>query len=437
MNLLTDNIEHVFRRYMVTAFGSALITSIYSLVDMVCVGQFEGPAGSAALSCIAPIWSIFVSLGMLLGIGGSVRMSFCRGEGRKTDGDRYFTVSVLVSLFLSAVITAPALRFEEEIIRLFGADDSLIGVAMAYTHWLLPAIPIFLIGQVLIAFIRNDGAPGVSTAAILTGGLINIVLDVWFVFGLEMGAGGAGLATVLGQTVAFLILCSYFFRRRCALRLVHPIRFFRSALESIQAGFSPFLVDISYGISVAMFNNQIMRYGSAVELAVYGAAANIAITFQSLFYGVGQALQPIASINFGAKQLSRVQQVFRLAVRTAVCMSLLFFAVAELIPDVLLRIYMDVDASVLSVGPAIVRRHAAAFLLTGTNVVLSYYLQSVLQNGKSLLLSLSRGFLFCALFLYALPAIFGLDAIWWTMPLTEACTLLLAWFLLRKRHVFL
>ena len=432
MNLLTDNIHHIFRRYMFSAFGSAIITSIYSMVDIICVGQYGGPDGAASLACITPMWSIFMSIGMLFGIGGAVRMSLCRGEGQPADGDQYFTAAVSTALLVSILLTTGSLICHESILRLFGADDSLIGGAMSYSRWIFPVIPFFLMAQVLSAFIRNDGAPMLCTAGILAGGILNIILDIFLVFGLDLGLAGAGIATAIGQTVSVLILCSYFFQKRCRLRLVKPIRFLRSMWESILAGFAPFLVDISYGVTVALFNNQIMYYGSSVELAVYSTVSNVAIMFQSLFYGIGQALQPIVSVNFGAKRGDRVQAVFRLALRAAVIMSILFCLISELIPGLLLRLYMDVSDAVMAVGPSVVRTYSISFLLMGINVVASYYLQSVLKNGQSVLISVSRGFLFCSLFLFALPSLFGLNAIWWTMPLTELCTFLLAWVLLRR-----
>ena len=433
MDLLTSDIKKVYRKYMFSAFGSAIITSIYSMVDIICVGQYEGKVGAAALACIAPMWSIFISMGMLFGIGGAVRMSFCRGEGRKAEGDRYFTAALVSALVLSAMVCVGTLLFGEEILRLFGADDTLLPCAMAYTRWVFPVMPCFMVAQVLSAFIRNDGAPLLCTGAILTGGILNMILDVLLVFGFDMGSSGAGLATAIGQVVATLILCAYFLQKRCGLRLMRVRGFFRLALESLQAGFAPFVVDISYGIAVALFNNQIMRYGSDVELAVYGTVSSIALIFQCLFYGVGQALQPIASVNYGAGKQERVRQVFRLAMGSAAIMGALFFLVSELIPGPMLRLYMDVDDSVMAVGPSIIRAYAASFLVMGINIVASYYLQSVLQSGKSVLLSLCRGFGFCALFLYALPAVFDLGGIWWTMPLTELCTFVLALGVMKPR----
>lgn len=435
MDLLNDRIGRLFRKYLIAACGSALVVSIYTMVDIICVGQYEGPNGAAALACVTPIFSVFISLGMLLGIGGAVHMSLCRGEGRQQDGDRYFVISLLTGLVLSVVLTVFGMVYCEEILRLMGADDALIGLAMAYSKYVFPTFPCFLFGQLLIAYIRNDGAPLLCTAAVITGGVLNMFLDVFLVFTMDMGAAGAGLATGIGQTVSVLVLLTYFFRKSCRLRIIRPVRVGKTLRQIVTSGFAPFIVDLSYGFAIALFNNQIMSYGTATELAAYGTMANIAITFQCFYYGVGQALQPIVSVNYGAGQRERVHQVLSMALKTTAVMSVLFFAAVQVFPTQLLGIYMDVTPEVLAIGPGIMQRYAVAFLLSGFNIAISYYLQSVLRSGQSVMVSLCRGCLFLVPFLYVLPLPLGITGLWWAMPLTELCTALVAvWFLRRDKH---
>lgn len=436
MDLKNGNITSIYLKYLFAAFGSTIVSSIYTTVDIVAVGHYEGPDGTAALACINPIWSIFMSTGMLFGIGGSVVMSICRGEGKKKEGDRYFTAALILAAVASLMITITGMVFREPMLRVFGADDALLPYALDYMQWIFPVIPCFLMGQFLMAFIRNDNSPVLCTAAIISGGVFNIFGDVFFVYVLDMGISGAGLATAIGQVIAIAILCSYFFTKKCSLRLATPEKFGKTAFEILRTGFAPFIVDISFGLSVMLFNNQIMRYGSATELACYGTVSNIAIMFQSLFYGVGQALQPIVSTNFGAKKYDRVKKVLRLSMITAVIMGLLFFAVSESIPALLLRFYMTVNDEVIAVGPRIMRIYASSFLLMGINVVAGYYLQSVLKTKASVTVSLLRGFVLCTIFVYALPAIFGFGAIWWTMPLSELLVAILAIFTIRKYSSF-
>lgn len=423
MDLLNGNIRTIYVKYLFAALGSALIVSIYSSVDMIVVGQYEGPAGTAALSCVQPMWSVIIALGLLMGIGGSVMLSIARGRGDEDGGNRFFTAAILAGGAVTVAVTLLFALFRAQLLTLFGADETLLPYCMAYTFWLNLAVPFFLMGQILSAFLRNDGAPFLATAATVTGGVFNMFGDYFFAFPCNMGISGAGLATFLGQVIAVAIMLPRFFSKKSALRLLHPTDLAGDVKAVVSAGFSPFIVDISVGVTVALFNNQIIRLSDANHLAVYGVLTNCFVLFQCLFYGVGQALQPIVSINHGALQRGRIRQVLSLAMGTALVMGILFFALVECFPAGILRLFMRVTPPVLAIGPGILRIYAAAFLLMGFNIVASYYLQSTLKNNQSLIISLLRGVVLCAALAFLLPALFGFDAIWWAMPATEALTL--------------
>ena len=432
MDLLNGKIRPIYLKYLFAALGSALIVSIYSLVDMVAVGQYEGPLGAAAMACLQPMFSLFIALGLLFGIGGSVMLSIARGKGDEDNGNRFFTVSVVAALVVSAVVTLLFVLFREFFLTLFGADAELLPYCMNYTFWLTMAVPFFLMAQVLSAFLRNDGAPFLATLSTILGGCFNIFGDIFFVFTCDMGIGGAGLATFLGQVISVAVLLIHFFRKKNTLRFVRPAAIFPDLKAVTSVGFSPFIVDISLGVTVAIFNNQIIRLSDADHLAVFGVLSNCIVLFQCLFYGVGQAAQPIISINHGAHQQERVRHLVRLSMITAVIMGALFCGVTELFPRAILRLFMDVTDSVLAIGPAILRTYAVAFLLMGVSIVAGYYFQSIMKNGQSLLISLLRGFFLSAALVFLLPAVFGFSAIWWAMPLTELITLVISVILVRK-----
>ena len=105
MDLLTGNVRKLYFKFLSAAFGSALISSIYGMMDMAMVGQYQGPDGTAALAVVAPVWNVIYSLGLLMGIGGSVIFSTKRGSGMSADGedDRYFTAAVIGSVILAAL----------------------------------------------------------------------------------------------------------------------------------------------------------------------------------------------------------------------------------------------------------------------------------------------------------------------------------------------
>lgn len=174
MKLLNGSIRPMYFKYLSAAFGSAMITSVYSIVDTAMVGQYHGPEGTAALAVVAPVWNIIYSLGLLMGIGGSVIFSTKRGSGTGGGSEnQYFTASVLGAVLLSLLAWAGILGLERPILTFFGADEALLALAQRYMLPIKYVFPLFLFNQMLAAFLRNDGDPGRATAAVLAGGIFS------------------------------------------------------------------------------------------------------------------------------------------------------------------------------------------------------------------------------------------------------------------------
>ena len=361
MNLLTGNIRQAYFRYLSAAFGSALISSIYYLVDMAMVGQYQGPDGTAALAVVAPVWNIAYSLGLLTGIGGAVLLSTARGSGQSRHANECFTAAVVESVFFALLSWIVIGIWSAPMLRLFGADDALLPLAEAYLRPIRVVMPLFLFNQTLAAFLRNDNHPGLATAAVLAGGIFNIIGDYVFVFTFDMGVMGAGLATSIGAAITFVVMLTHFFSRRNTLRLVRPARMFRLFGQLSVTGFSSFFLDIAMGILTVLFNRQIMKYYGASALAVYGIIVNISTIVQCCGYSVGQAAQPILSINFGAGQWKRISQVLKYAVLSAGGFGLLWLLVELLFPNGIVRIFMTPTEAVLAIAPQILRSYGLSF----------------------------------------------------------------------------
>lgn len=301
MDFLTGKIKTLYFKYLAAAFGSALITSIYSIVDMAMVGQYHGPEGSAALAVVAPVWNIIYSFGLLMGIGGSVLFSAIRGkaEGSEKQSNEYFTCSVAGSVVLAAIIWLGVIFFDRELLMVFGAQGGTLELARSYVAPIKPAIPLFLLNQMLAAYLRNDKNPALATGTVLSGGIFNVFGDFFFVFTCDMGAYGAGLATAIGSAITFVVMLTHFFTRKNTLRLVRPANPLKKLGKICVTGFSTFFIDVAMGLLTILFNRQIMRYLGTDALAVYGVIVNISTFAQCCAYSVGQAAQPIISTNFG------------------------------------------------------------------------------------------------------------------------------------------
>lgn len=184
MDFLNGRIKTIYFKYLSAAFGSALITSIYSIVDMAMVGQYHGPEGSAALAVVAPVWNIIYSLGLLMGIGGSVLFSTVRGraDGSIGESNEYFTASVIGSVILAGAIWLIIIFFDRNLMVIFGAQGNTLTLAREYVLPVKAAIPFFLFNQMLAAYLRNDKNPALATGAVLAGGIFNIFGDYFFVY---------------------------------------------------------------------------------------------------------------------------------------------------------------------------------------------------------------------------------------------------------------
>lgn len=275
---LTDKIRPIYFKYLAAAFGSALISSIYGLVDTAMVGQYQGPTGTAALAVVAPIWNIIYSLGLLTGIGGSVLFSTLRGESPDNEkkSNEYYTAAIL----------------------------------------------------------------GTSVLGLLA----------W----------------------------------------------------------------------------------AAVILSVYGIIINISTFVQCCAYSIGQASQPIISVNYGAGQKDRIGEVLKYALGTAAVFGILWTGAAELIPNVFVRIFMTPTDSILRIAPGIIRSYGISFILLPFNIFSTYYFQAMMKPSTAFVVSVGRGAVISGILIYLMPLVAGASSIWFAMPITElVVAIYVAWMMKR------
>ncbi|MDO5336890.1 MAG: MATE family efflux transporter [Eubacteriales bacterium] len=421
MDFLIGKVKPMYFKYLTAAFGSALISSIYGVVDMAMVGQYQGPNGTAALAVVSPIWNIIYSLGLLMGIGGSVLFSTLRGESKENQkkSNEYFTAALIGVVTLAIVTWVIVIFFDRELLLLFGAEETLLPLARKYIFPVKFVVPSFLFTQLMAAFLRNDGNPGLATKAVLFGGIFNVLGDYFFVFVLNMGIMGAGLATAMGSVFSLLMMLTHFRSRKNTIRLEKPTKLF-SMLKTISiTGFSTFFIDVAMGILTMLFNRQILKYLGTEALSVYGIIINISTFVQCCAYSIGQASQPMISTNFGASQGKRIVQILKYALGTAAVFGLIWTALAELVPNLFVRIFMTPTEEILAIAPSIIRSYGLSFLLLPLNVFSTYYFQALMKPTTSFIVSVSRGALISGILIHILPAMAGANAIWFSMPLTE------------------
>ena len=419
MELLTGKIRPLYFKYLVAASGSALVASVFGMVDAMMVGRYHGPIGSAALAVFSPLWSIVFCLGLLAGIGGSVLFAAQRGCGNEKDAQQYFTLSIFYGIVLSAIAIALIGIFQDPLFRLFGADDELLILAKLYLKPILFAIPCCVFSNILSAYLRNDNNPNLATAAVMAGGLFNCVGDYVCVFTLDMGIFGAGVATAIGQYIGIFIMLTHFFRKTNTLRFVRPTGMLQKLTSISVTGFSTAITDLAMGIIGILFNRQIMKYLGSDALGIYGILTQVTAFAQCLAYGAGQAAQPIISQNYGAGQTGRIKECTKYGLYTCVVMGIFWVGIMLLFPNAIVNFFMEPTTAVAAMAPGILRAYGIYYLLLPFNIFATYYFQAMMKPNLSMIASLARGVVISGGLILLIPTLTGAEFIWYAMLITE------------------
>ena len=243
-----------FLRYTSLNVMGMIGLSCYILADTFFVSKGLGAKGLAALNLAIPVYNFINGSGLMIGMGSGIRYSILKSQKQEKRADQVFTHGLILTACLAAVFFLLGLFASEQIAAMLGADETVFQMSRIYLPVILLFSPMFMMNNLLLCFVRNDGAPQRSMTAMIVGSLSNVVLDYIFIFPLEMGIFGAVLATGFAPLISILILSPYFIRKknqfhpvRCSLRL--------KILGQIVSGGLPSLItEVSSGIVILVFN---------------------------------------------------------------------------------------------------------------------------------------------------------------------------------------
>lgn len=429
LDLLESDIKKVFLKYLVPSVGGMLGVSLYVLGDTMVVGRGIGSTGLAALNISIPIINVFHGLGLLFGMGASTAISISRGRGEEEQVNNIFTIAMILSLLTGIVFTLVRVFFLDELSMLLGASKDTFEMSRDYLGVLMSFSVMFLLNYTLTVLVRNDGNPNLSMWGMLTGSIINVILDYIFIFIFDWGMAGAAFATAISPMLGLLILSFHFIKKKNKLSFT-KIKLQLSILSILRRissnGFASFIVELSSGIVIFIFNIVIIKLTGDIGVSAYSIIANLSLIATAIFTGVGQAIQPIVSVNFGAGKMNRVYEAGKLAIYTSLVIGILFYLSGLLFPEFLVSIFSKEDKELLEITVKGIRIYFLSFIFMGVNIAITSYLQSKEYAKSSMNISLLRGFIFTIIFLLILSNIFGLTGVWMTLPLAEIATIITA-----------
>ena len=434
-NLLTESVSKIFFRYLIPAILANMVTSIYILADTIIIGKGIDTLAMAALNIILPLFNIFFGVGLLFRVGGSVLMSIARGRGDEQLGKCYFTLSIILNAITCLILTVLLWIFMEPVVLFLGATEATLPYIRDYAPYVILGLSAFAFSSLLQTFVRNDGAPRLAMIAVVSGGVLNVILDLIFVFPLQMKMAGAAIASVIGSLCTICILLLHFLSKTNGLNFSLK-GFSLSCIGRIfQNGFTSFLVDITSGIVMFVFNIKILEYAGDNGVSMYGVICNTAIIVVCLCNGINQAAQPILSTNYGAGFTKRIGQIRSLGIKTALIICALPTILGLIMPNMFTYIFLNPNEEILAMSPSAIRIYFIGFLAMGINMFVVGYFQSTAKPKLSLLVCLARGCVLSIIFVTILAPTFGINGIWASVPLAEFVTLFISIYFLARKSV--
>lgn len=423
-DLLKSNLKPIFFKYLIASIGGMLGTALYVLADTLFVANGIGSEGLTALNISIPMMNIFNGLGLLFGIGGATAISISKGQKRENQINQIFTLSVGMSVIAGILFTLLGAFFLEDISKFMGASGKILIMSKDYLGVIMAFSIAFLLNSTMTVFIRNDGAPGLAMWGMLAGTISNIVLDYIFIFIFNWGMWGAAFATALAPMISLSILSTHFIRKKNTITMEWSIPKKHVIKRIFGNGMSSFITELSAGVVIFAFNIAILGLIGNIGVAAYGIIANLSLICIAIFTGIGQALQPISSINYGAGKKERVSETLKLALITGAIFGVMFFAIGMMFPRALTAIFNkanDPELARITINGIYI--YFICFIFMGINTVMVSYLQSIEKSKLATIVSLARGLGLVIVGLTVLTKMFGMNGVWLTMPFAEIVTL--------------
>lgn len=434
LNLLEDNIYKLYGKFFANSVAGMAMIAFYILVDTMFIGRGVGSEGLAALNIVLPVFNLIFATGLLIGIGGATAFSVSLGQGDRRMAKKIFTLSMALALGSGIFYSIFGSIFVERLSFLLGATQDSIVLVKEYFEIIILAAFSFILVNVISAFVRNDKAPQFAMWVTIASCVTNILLDYVFIFILNMGMRGAALATVISSLQSLVIFILYLYRGTDLLKFV-KVKFEIPVLKRIVInGLSSFLIELSSGIVIFAFNITLLKHIGDIGIAAYSIVANISLVCVAVFTGVAQGVQPLVSINYGAKKMPRVKKVRNLGLVSAIITGVLFYVSGSLFAEQIVDIFVRDSSQIMPLATEAIRYYFIAFLFMGINVVMGSYFQAMEKAYFAMTVSVARGLVFVLLGLVVLPYYFATVGIWLTVPFAEALSLGVVWWLHRYQQ---
>ena len=427
------NLTKQFFKYVSQNIFGLLGTSCYILADTYFIAQAAGTDGVTLLNLCLPIYNLIFAFGSMIGLGAATRYAILRAQG-DARAQCYFSNAIFCVCILAVPFMLVGIFRPDGLLRLMGGDADIVALGMNYARIFLMFTPFFMCNYVVASFVRNDGDPSLAMVATLSGSLFNVVFDYIFIFPMGLGLPGAALATAISPILSIAVCSAHFIKKSNTITFVRKAPSVRLLAQSCQLGISGFVGELSSGVTTTVFNFLLLRLAGNVAVAAYGVVANFALVATAIFNGVAQGAQPLVSQCYGKNEMAGARKLLLLGCGTALGLAALLYGVVFGYTDALTALFNSENSALMAAfAHSGMRIYFVGYFFAGCNIVAAGYLGAVNRPAEASITSLCRGMVAIVVCSLVLSALFGMNGVWAAFPVSEAITLALTVFLLKRK----
>ena len=431
--LATEKIGKLIAKFAIPAIISMLVSSLYNIVDQIFIGQGVGMLGNAATNIAFPISIICTATALLLGIGSASNYNLESGAGHSKRAAQIAGTGLSMLVICGVVICLVVLVFLDPLLQVFGVTADILPFARDYTGITAFGIPFLILTTGGNHLIRADRSPTYSMTCMLTGAIINTILDPVFIFICHWGIKGAAAATIIGQIISGIMVVYYFARKR---NMELESSMFRPKAEYIKAivslGMASCINQIAMAIVQITMNNTLRYYGAMsaygadIPLACVGIISKVNMVFMAICIGISQGCQPIWGFNYGAANFERVRKTYKRAFSICLAVGITFFVCFQLFPRSIVSIFGSGSEEYFHFAERYFKIFMFMTFINGIQPMCSGFFTSIGKAKLGIVVSLTRQIIFLLPLIIIFPIFMGIDGVMYAGPIADAAAAMVA-----------
>ena len=425
--------KKLFVKLAIPSLISMLFSSLYMMADGIFVGKIIGSKALAAINLVFPIIMIIFAVGDMVASGASVKIGIKLGEKNEKEASEIFSVALLFIFILNIIFAIIGLIFTKDIIFILIKDKELANLAYKFAYVFILFLPIIAPFFAIDNYLRICGKANMSMWINIGVSVLNIILDAIFIGYLKLGIEYAALASLLSMSIGTLILIYPFITKKVALKFTKPKIKIKEMLGIIYNGSSQFFSNISGSIMAIIMNSFLLHYGGAVGVAAYSIVMYIESLIVPMLFGMIDAVQPVFSYNYGAKNNKRIMTFFKITCSVALSISIVTMIIIFAFPDFLVRLFSsESDIAVIDMAKKALLLYAPSYLFTWFIMTVSGVLTGLEKATESIVLMSAESIILPLFSTLVLTQLIGVYGIFITPTISGAVSIVVAIILWRK-----